>query len=1048
MDITQYRNPRQPRSTVREQKPAKRNAVYLLIAYFSIGLYSNAAVAEERTVPAKVCVCPLLDRAPELDGEVAGDPVWQEITPYEGFQELYSGLPGSRETVFRLGFTEEALYVGAICAEPKTDGIVADMADGEALWDEDSVEVFLALDAETELQFVANPIGNRTSPSTLGGWEAAGYIGQGQWSVEFRLPWEVVGAFPGEGETWGLNICRNILPEGERELTTWAPVENSFHDPRHFGELRFAGITGALHQQIQHRIAQRAVAPSLFVYSRPRSGLLLRSDTTEDRLVYSQGDHLLPRFSPNTLEVVFTSMEGGKAGVWRVRLGGVKERLCDGAQASWSSDGTRVVFIRDGRLVERTLDSGEERTLSPEGAPRPKYPTYLPDGSILFLDADTHNLWRIRDGGAELLAEAECRSAPDVSPDGRLVAYQDGAHVHALDLESGERLQLTQGPGMQAWPVWGAKGESLCYLQALSVHEELWDLYQVELAEPGKPRRILRQVFAGFDWNGARPAPIATVSVPGGALRLQDSDADRTLQVSNDWFHLALAEGGTASLAFGADDTDELKSVLGLELGDAEHFVLQGWEVAEQEAQRITLRLCYATSPGAQATLLVDIWACAPILTMRAEPEDAAIRIKADLRYVVAPDRFANDLVIDSFEAASSTLIPLPDTPLVLGSVWGSDTMLALVCPEAGQPVDVCRGMSRSRLDGLRVAPEGGCVHLGVLSGERLWQRPKVRCDASQQTWQVKWHKPFQAQWRFSASVAGNTHASMWNEDVTAKSVRDVLEIDAPLPGKPERALLYLWGRDLNTPLRYWTPEDVLLTTLGIGGYVERLDLAGLRGYRSGEPHVALPELSTRPPGWRPWLSHQEKEGFGILEIMAGVFCADTPGTRSFLTHLGNDAISLIRGLDTRIAEYERFFDAQRSFCGEHQDMSTSTAIEAALRDCRETSRTELDEAKQALEALLGILGRKGDFICATSEFGTFSGRCRALLAERKNILLALRDSVEGIRDAAGQAIVAGTGSPAYFEELRKRTRGVLRNRHYLEGDWRGERPLSMGGLP
>ena len=121
----------------------------------------------------KAYVCPLLNQAPELDGEVAEDPAWRDVPAATGFHDVGSTGPSTRQTSFRIGYTPEALYLGVVCEEPTPESIQAVMSDGDPLWNEDSVEVFLSPDRASELQFIVNALGCRASPRTLRRWEAA-----------------------------------------------------------------------------------------------------------------------------------------------------------------------------------------------------------------------------------------------------------------------------------------------------------------------------------------------------------------------------------------------------------------------------------------------------------------------------------------------------------------------------------------------------------------------------------------------------------------------------------------------------------------------------------------------------------------------------------------------------------------------------------------------------------------------------------------------------------------------------------------------------------
>ena len=78
-------------------------------------------------------------------------------------------------------------------------------------------------------------------------------------------------------------------------------------------------------------------------------------------------------------------------------------------------------------------------------------------------------------------------------------------------------------------------------------------------------------------------------------------------------------------------------------------------------------------------------------------------------------------------------------------------------------------------------------------------------------------------------------------------------------------------------------------------------------------------------------------------------------------------------------------------------------------------------------------------------EFKAFSHCCRQVLAERQNVLSEYRTWVKRVRDDTARIIVADSSFKPVGEELRDKTRAILRDRYYLEKDWRGETPVPSG---
>ena len=80
------------------------------------------------------------------------------------------------------------------------------------------------------------------------GAEVATHIGDGEWTVEMRIPVVpeanldplngVVGRRPTEIYPWHINICRQRVRGKDTELSAFAPTgKNDFHDVLKFGKL-------------------------------------------------------------------------------------------------------------------------------------------------------------------------------------------------------------------------------------------------------------------------------------------------------------------------------------------------------------------------------------------------------------------------------------------------------------------------------------------------------------------------------------------------------------------------------------------------------------------------------------------------------------------------------------------------------------------------------------------------------------------------------------------------------------------------------------------
>ena len=197
--------------------------------------------AEPRSYP-----CYRLAAAPEVDGKL-DDAVWQSLPEATGFHTLKQpGFAVRKPTAFRLGWTADGLYLAVRCREPFGRLIHALTNDAEPLWDDDSIEVFVAPGAADYFQFIANTVGARWNGGKSKGeqalwpWVAKAQVLGDDWTLEMHIPFNVLGRSPAAGDTWTFNLGRNVLsgPASER-FSSWDAVQRGFGDVANFAELAF-----------------------------------------------------------------------------------------------------------------------------------------------------------------------------------------------------------------------------------------------------------------------------------------------------------------------------------------------------------------------------------------------------------------------------------------------------------------------------------------------------------------------------------------------------------------------------------------------------------------------------------------------------------------------------------------------------------------------------------------------------------------------------------------------------------------------------------------
>ena len=228
----------------------KRNVILVTAAAATVLLGTVLGAAETPRYP----VYPL-ERAPDLDGTVDGDPAWAGLPQGVGFHVLGGRSAAPDETSFRMAFTDKALYVAFVCKEPDVTNVAAISKDGgSAIWREDGVEAFILPRGAAEIfQVVVNAAGARINyrldagdpemvgAAPLAASRAAAFKGDDFYSIEIEIPFESLGRTPGDGDVWTGNLCRNVNlgPDHTNENFSWAHTISRYCEPGRFAQFVF-----------------------------------------------------------------------------------------------------------------------------------------------------------------------------------------------------------------------------------------------------------------------------------------------------------------------------------------------------------------------------------------------------------------------------------------------------------------------------------------------------------------------------------------------------------------------------------------------------------------------------------------------------------------------------------------------------------------------------------------------------------------------------------------------------------------------------------------
>jgi len=236
--------------------------------------------------------------------------------------------------------------------------------------------------------------------------------------------------------------------------------------------------------------------------------LYLMRNGVRQRLTDHVGDEVVPEFSPSADQILFVQLSTSGRSLRILDRVTRQESplsvpLVD--RAVWSPDGTRIAFVRGGKIQLINSDGSGEALLTT--GPDDRDPYWSPDGTRIAFTRGKAAYVVNADGTGLRQVSVDMRLSGPWSPDGRSLVltvveevcsyysyycYYYGPTLTAtdlvrLDLESGQELALTQSSGVAKWsPAWSADGQRLYFISTLSGNADVY----VIAANGGTPSNL------------------------------------------------------------------------------------------------------------------------------------------------------------------------------------------------------------------------------------------------------------------------------------------------------------------------------------------------------------------------------------------------------------------------------------------------------------------------------------------------------------------------------------------------------------------------------
>jgi len=226
----------------------------MLLVALALGLSTAGAPAIPLAPIAHVDAVPVAPHVTRLSGELTEE-TWQRVTPIDGFiqREPEEGGEPSQKTEFRVAYDSATLYVKVRAFDREPDKIKTYLTRRDADSPSDWIRVLIDSyhDKRTAYEFAVNPSGVKQDRYWFNdnnrddGWDAVWDVKVSRdtsgWIAEFHIPFSQLRFTPGDANTFGFAVSRQI---GRlNETSTWPLLSRSATGyVSSFGELGGLGL--------------------------------------------------------------------------------------------------------------------------------------------------------------------------------------------------------------------------------------------------------------------------------------------------------------------------------------------------------------------------------------------------------------------------------------------------------------------------------------------------------------------------------------------------------------------------------------------------------------------------------------------------------------------------------------------------------------------------------------------------------------------------------------------------------------------------------------
>ena len=563
----------------------------------------------------------------------------------------------------------------------------------------------------------------------------------------------------------------------------------------------------------------------------------------------------------------------------------------------------------------------------------------------------------------------------------------------------------------------------------------------------------------------AQPWPGEALAKKEGWTQVAEDRLDHAFKgdavLLNDHLALVFRRGAQGAEVYSTGPDAPAMRALLTPAGAAGGATLSSFTIVENNPGVSAANVLFATADGQKLALGCELKLGQPFVQTEGRAGVTGLRVEAPCRFVVMPDFFADDIVMDAAELPVKQA-ELPSDHFLLHLPPGGQAMVMTVAKNSEDDIQVAlAGEGEKRMitsSELRYGKEGK-IWVGVMTGPAIWHKEEVTREQADKIIRLDWQAPFAAQWRVDWRRAENLTDSweMISERADGRFTKNSL-FGGPdtIPSNRKRwttvlgqfsypcwvdqkgqgyfqplktsalrfqgpAIIYPLNRVSATALQTFTVLDIVRNTLGVGPCEYILDVEGQQSKYKGRATCSVRD--TLNPIYASKQQKQRKTEIETVLQDLMVFIRHIRGRIEGYVDFGHETLAYLAEqkkahpeLADRLAELEtiaRGIDAK--VAARKAEIKTPEQAAEMVGEFRKTvldyeGEDALAKCKRFTEGWVGIGGNQDELV----------GECRWV--------------VKMTRQRAGLLMATEPRAAEVAKEIRRRSQIVLRNPANHEG--------------